>query len=106
MKPTDLVASLAALAHPLRLEVFRALAVSGTAGMTPGVMQEALQVPAATLSFHLKALAEAGLVTPDRSGRHLIYRPDCERVDVLAAYLAEHCGTRASIPAIAAERDA
>lgn len=63
MEKKEVVQALAALAHPLRLEVFRALVVAGQGGLTPGVMQDALAVPAATLSFHLKELANSGLVT-------------------------------------------
>ncbi len=63
------VKALAALAHPVRLQVFRALVVTGPAGLTPGVMQEGLGIPANTLSFHLKELAHAGLVTQERSSR-------------------------------------
>jgi DNA-binding transcriptional ArsR family regulator len=68
MNDAEVVDSLTALAHPLRLQVFRALVVTGQPGLTPAVMQEALGVPATTLSFHLKELAVAGLVTQQRSG--------------------------------------
>jgi len=53
MESNEVVQALAALAHPLRLDVFRALVVAGDSGLTPGVMQQALGVPPATLSFHL-----------------------------------------------------
>lgn len=96
MKPTDVVSSLAALAHPLRLHVFRALAVSGAPGLTPGVMQEGLGVPAATLSFHLKELTDSGLVTQARQGRHLIYRAAYDQVGELLVYLTDECSIGAS----------
>ena len=63
MEQNDVVRSLAALAHDLRLQVFRMLVVAGPAGMTPGAISEQLDVPGATLSFHLKELMNARLVT-------------------------------------------
>ena len=74
MEEQEIVRALAALAHPVRLQVFRALVVTGPGGLTPGVMQEGLGIPPATLSFHLKELAHAGLVAQQRDGRNLIYR--------------------------------
>ena len=91
MQSDEVIANLAALAHPLRLQVFRALVVSGEPGLTPGVMQEALQVPAASLSFHLKELTDSGLVTQLRNGRHLIYRADYQRMNAVLGYLTENC---------------
>lgn len=85
------VASLAALAQPMRLRVFRALVGAGPAGLTPGVLSALLDVPPSTLSFHLKGLAVAGLVTQAREGRHLHYRPALERMDALLGYLTDHC---------------
>lgn len=85
------VASLAALAQPMRLRVFRALVGAGPAGLTPGVLSALLDVPPSTLSFHLKGLASAGLVTQARDGRHLHYRPALERMDALLGYLTDHC---------------
>jgi ArsR family transcriptional regulator len=91
MESDDVVKSLAALAHPVRLQVFRALVVSGPAGLTPGVMQDGLQIPATTLSFHLKELAHAGLVTSERSSRHLVYRAAYERMNAVLKYLTDNC---------------
>ena len=71
MNEDQVVKALAALAHPARLKAFRALVVSGPQGLTPGVMQEGLGSPATTLSFHLKELQHAGLVSARRQGRFL-----------------------------------
>jgi DNA-binding transcriptional ArsR family regulator len=60
MDEADVVKALGALAQPVRLQVFRALVVTGNAGLTPGIMAEALAIPQNTLSFHLKELASAG----------------------------------------------
>jgi len=91
MEEKDVVRSLAALAQPVRLQVFRALVVRGTTGLTPGTMSEALNIPANTLSFHLKELTHAGLVTQERSSRNIIYRAAFERMNALLGYLTENC---------------
>ena len=85
------VAALAALAQPARLRVFRALVGAGPEGMTPGVLAVTLGVPSSTLSFHLKGLADAGLVQAERQGRHLVYRPLIAPMNELIAYLTDHC---------------
>jgi DNA-binding transcriptional ArsR family regulator len=91
MNEAQVITSLAALAHPVRLRIFRALVVSGQAGLTPGVMQEGLGIPATTLSFHLKELAHAGLVHSERASRNLVYRAGYERMNGLLGYLTENC---------------
>ncbi len=87
----EIIKSLAALAQPVRLRVFRALVVVGQEGLTPGTIGEALGIPAATLSFHLKELVNAGLVTQERASRHLIYRAAYHRMNALLGYLTENC---------------
>lgn len=91
MEENTVVKALAALAQPHRLRAFRALVVAGKAGLTPGTMADGLRMPAATLSFHLKELTNAGLVTQERVGRHLVYRAEFDRMGELLAYLTENC---------------
>jgi DNA-binding transcriptional ArsR family regulator len=91
MDEKDVVRSLAALAQGLRLQIFRVLVVAGPVGMTPGALAEHLDVAATTLSFHLKELMNAGLVTQERLGRHLIYRASFDRMNALLGYLTENC---------------
>jgi len=91
MTSDQVVQALAALAHPVRLQVFRALVVSGPAGLTPGVMQDGLGIPGTTLSFHLKELAAAGLVTQERASRHIVYRAAYDRMNGLLGYLTDNC---------------
>ena len=91
MEEQAVVNSLAALAQPVRLRVFRALVVAGPTGLTPGALAESLDVPATSLSFHLKELMHAGLVSQERDGRHLIYRAMYEHMDALLSYLTQHC---------------
>ena len=75
----------------MRLQVFRALVVRGATGLTPGTISEALGIPANTLSFHLKELTHAGLVTQERSSRNIIYRAAFDRMNALLGYLTENC---------------
>lgn len=91
MEETAAVAALAALAQGMRLRVFRALVGAGPEGLTPGALSATLDVPASTLSFHLKELTQAGLVSQQRDGRHLIYRPELARMNALLGYLTAHC---------------
>lgn len=91
MEEKNVINALAALAHGVRLQVFRALVVAGPNGLTPGVMQEGLGIPAATLSFHLKELANAGLVSQEREGRHLIYRAAYAQMNALIDFLTQNC---------------
>jgi ArsR family transcriptional regulator, arsenate/arsenite/antimonite-responsive transcriptional repressor len=85
------VRALGALAQEARLRIYRALVGVGPAGMTPGALAAALAVPASTLSFHVKELLNAGLLTQERDGRHLIYRPNLDVMNALLAYLSAHC---------------
>ena len=91
MEERDVIKALAALAQPHRLKAFRALVVAGQSGLTPGVIATELEVPAATLSFHLKELVHAGLITQERSGRNLIYRAEYARMNGVLAYLTDNC---------------
>jgi ArsR family transcriptional regulator, arsenate/arsenite/antimonite-responsive transcriptional repressor len=85
------VKALAALAQPQRLRAFRALVVAGPAGLTPGVMAEQLGIAPSALSFHLKELTHAGLVSSEPRGRNLIYRANFPRMNALLGYLTKHC---------------
>lgn len=91
MEEADAVRSLAALAQALRLRLFRALVVAGQQGLTPGALAEQLDVAGNTLSFHLKELTHARLVTQERQGRNLVYRAAFATVNALLGYLTENC---------------
>jgi ArsR family transcriptional regulator, arsenate/arsenite/antimonite-responsive transcriptional repressor len=99
MDEQTVVRSLAALAQPVRLQVFRALIVAGQKGLTPGTMAEALRVPPNSLSFHLKELANAGLVTQERASRYIIYRAAFDQMNALLGYLTDNCCRGASCDA-------
>lgn len=91
MESNAVVIALAALAQSSRLEVFRSLVVAGKAGLTPSALSERLGVAPNTLSFHLKELAHADLITQERVGRNLIYRAQFERMNALLVYLTQNC---------------
>jgi len=91
MEEKTAVASLAALSQAVRLRIFRALVGAGPEGLTPSALTAMLDVPGSTLSFHLKELMHAGLVSQERDGRSLIYRPAIEHMNELMAYLTAHC---------------
>ena len=90
--PEDVaVRSLAAIAQPHRLRVFRALVVAGASGLTPGALAELLNVASSSLSFHLKELTYSGLASSEARGRNLIYRANFAQMNGLLAYLTQHC---------------
>lgn len=85
------VDSLAALAQTQRLRAFRALVMAGPDGLTPSVIAAQLEIAPSALSFHLKELTHAGLVSSEPQGRYLIYRANFPQMDALLGYLTEHC---------------
>lgn len=91
LKEPSAVRSLLALAQVQRLRAFRALVVAGAEGLTPGAMAEQLGVAPSALSFHLKELAHAGMVSSEPRGRNLIYRANFDQMNALLGYLTEHC---------------
>jgi ArsR family transcriptional regulator len=91
MDTRDAVAALAALAQETRLAAFRLLVQAGDGGISAGEIAQALDVPAPTLSFHLKELANAGLVSSRQEGRNVIYSTAYAAMDELIAYLTDNC---------------
>jgi ArsR family transcriptional regulator len=100
------VLALAALAQEARLRVFRVLIGAAPDGMTPGALSALLDIPASTLSFHLKELVHADLVTVERDGRNLFYRPSVARMNALLGYLTDHCCEGAACGARSSRRRA
>lgn len=91
MNTRDAVTALGALAQETRLAVFRALVKRGPQGYTPGDLSGGLKIPGPTLSFHLKELQRAGLVTCSREGRFLNYSASFTAVRELIGFLTEKC---------------
>jgi ArsR family transcriptional regulator, arsenate/arsenite/antimonite-responsive transcriptional repressor len=91
MEKADAIAALAALAQESRLDVFRLLVQAGADGLPAGQIAARLNLPSATLSFHLNHLKHAGLVAFRREGRSLIYAAEYTAMNNLLAYLTENC---------------
>ena len=91
MDRSNVVQALAALAHPARLDAFRALIAAGPDGLAQKDLAEAVGVAPTNLAFHLKELAAAGLVTQAQLGRFVMYRAAYDRMNELLAYLTENC---------------
>lgn len=91
MKSSVIIQSLAALAHPSRLDVFRQLVKRGPEGYAPGELVERLGIPGPTLSFHLKELSQAGLIESRRNGRFVFYSASMEHMNKLVSFLTENC---------------
>ncbi len=91
METTEAVKALAALAQESRLDVFRLLVRRGPAGIPAGELSEKLRIPPATMSFHLKELSNAGLITSRREGRSIIYSADYAQMQKLMGFLLQNC---------------
>jgi len=105
MKTEQVVAALGALAQDTRLAIFRALVRAhsprdGKGGLAAGDIGEALGVAPATLSFHLKELAHAGLVSARREGRSIVYKADLDAMRGLTAFLLKDCCRGVEIRAV------
>lgn len=91
MKSLEAIVALSALASEPRLAVYQMLVKRGPEGFTPSELAKRLDLPAPTLSFHLKGLVQAALVISRREGRNLFYSPNFKRVDALVGFLTANC---------------
>jgi len=91
MNPAQAVAALTALAHECRLGIYRMLVEAGPAGLNAGTIAARLEMAPSSLSFHLRHLNHAGLITQQRDSRQLIYAADFAVMNDLVAYLTENC---------------
>lgn len=91
METDDAAAAFAALGQPTRLELLRLLLGQGPNGLAAGEVAQRLGVAPSTLSFHLRALEQAGLIHPTRQGRTLLYAARIAPLRALFAHLAEAC---------------
>jgi DNA-binding transcriptional ArsR family regulator len=91
MEIYEAVHALSSLAHETRLGIFRLLVQAGPDGSAVGQIGESLSVAAPTLSFHLKELANAGLISSRQDGRYIYYRANYDAMNGLLAYLTENC---------------
>ena len=91
MKTPQAVKALAALAQDTRLAIYRLLVQQGPEGLSAGTIAERLDLPGATLSFHLKELANAGMVESRQDGRFVFYSANYDQMNGLLGYLTENC---------------
>lgn len=91
MIDTDALSVLAALAHPVRLETFRLLVRHEPTGLSTGELATAAGLSQSTFSTHLAVLAQAGAVTAEKRGRHMIQRADIAVLRDLMLFLAKEC---------------
>jgi DNA-binding transcriptional ArsR family regulator len=91
METKEAVEALGAMAQETRLTALRLLVQAGPDGLPAGEIARRLEVPSPTLSFHLRALLHAGLVTHERDGRSLYYAADFARLKALVDFLSESC---------------
>ncbi|MBB2920089.1 ArsR/SmtB family transcription factor [Cupriavidus alkaliphilus] len=91
METDHALEALAALAHSIRLSVFRMLVQAGPQGLPAGRVAELMDMPASSLSFHLKELHRAGLLSSRQVGRSIIYTARFETMNALLGYLTENC---------------
>ena len=83
--------ALASLGHEARLSLYRLLMRAGNDGLNVGEIGEQLDLPASTLSHHLRALVQAGLVSQEKRGREVFNRPDFDAIADTVAFLTEEC---------------
>ena len=91
MTTTEVTRALGALAQETRLGLFRMLVERGPSGLSAGALAEAFEIPPSSLSFHLRTLQHAGLITQRRASRQMIYAADFTIVNALVRYLTENC---------------
>jgi ArsR family transcriptional regulator, arsenate/arsenite/antimonite-responsive transcriptional repressor len=100
METKQAVQALSALAQESRLAIFRLLVQAGREGLAAGAIGEKLDLPPATLSFHLAGLTRAGLAQSRQDGRFVIYSANFESMNGLLGFLTENCcGGAACVPA-------
>jgi ArsR family transcriptional regulator len=93
MKTANVIEALGALAHEYRLAIYRLLVEQGPAGLAAGVIGERVGLVPSSLTFHLKSLQHAGLITQLRASRQLIYSADFGVMNELVGYLTDKCCT-------------
>lgn len=98
MESKPVILALGALAQETRLGIFRMLVKRGPEGFTPGEIATQMSVPASTLSFHLKELQVAQLVTTRREERNIYYSANLEHMNAVLAFLTDNCCSLSSTP--------
>ena len=96
MQTKQAIAALSALAQESRLAVYRLLVEHAPDGLAASAIAEKLGLANATLSFHLKELVHAGLISSRQEGRFIYYSPVIAAMTALVGYLTENCCSASS----------
>jgi ArsR family transcriptional regulator, arsenate/arsenite/antimonite-responsive transcriptional repressor len=91
METKNAVVALGALAQESRLAIHRLLVQAGPEGLAASRIAGQLGIAASSLSFHLKELSHAGLITARQDGRFILYAVDFAAMNALLSYLTENC---------------
>ena len=105
MKLEKASSQLEALGNPTRLRLYRTLVRAGDEGLPVGRLQERLDIPASTLSHHLKRLLDTGLVSQERQATTLICRAHYPAMQSLIGYLADECCADGTCPPVKREAE-
>ena len=107
METKSAIMALSSLAQDSRLAIFRTLVQSGPEGCAAGKISESTGIPPSSLSFHLKELTHAGMVSSRQEGRFIIYAANFDTMNDLIAFLTENCcGGKSCLPRTSARRKA
>lgn len=104
METDDAVTALGALSQETRLTIFRLLVQAGPSGLPVGEIGASLDVAPATLSFHLKEIANAGLIQARHEGRFIFYSANYARMNALVEFLTENCCAKDGVACLPAGR--
>ncbi len=108
MENKTAVNTLYALAQESRLAIFRTLVQAGPEGMAAGKISETTGIPPSSLSFHLKEMSHAGIVTSRQESRYIFYSANFKVMNELLAFLTENCcaGVPCGVESPCCEEDA
>lgn len=96
MEQADVLKVFQSLAAKQRLDIFCRLVQAGPKGMVAGELARDFGIPATNLSFHLRSMLAAGIVSVEPEGRFLRYRADVARMMTMLAFIAQHCAAGAA----------
>lgn len=91
MDERQALSALGALSQETRLRIIRMLVVAGPSGMAAGTIADNAGVSPSNVSFHLKELERAGLITQQRESRSIVYNASFDALGGLIRFLMEDC---------------
>jgi ArsR family transcriptional regulator len=98
MDIAEVIAALAALAQPTRLDTFRLLVTREPEGVPAGELARLIDIPQNTMSAHLAVLSRAGLIVGERHSRSIVYRASLDGFRAVMLFmLKDCCGGRADL---------